>query len=209
MEDSDRAAAARRDLLAIGTKLFSSKEFGSFSQLFHGFSMTSSGVSEYARQVERRSDVSLAIRKILGPATAIQRGTEEPDRRLNISVVFTSVEATLAALTEAGALASSLAARITLLVLQVVPYPLPLDSPPVLVEFNEKRFRVIASESPVETSVHIYLCRDEIQTVTSVLSPGSIVVLGGPKRWWWPTRDEALARGLRRAGHEVIFKQVE
>lgn len=154
--------------------------------------------------------MSLAIQKTLVPATGYpaQPGVEEADRALNICVVFTSVESTLTALKEARTLASSLGARITLLVPQVVPYPLPLESPPVLVEFNEKRFRVIASQSPVETNVQVYLCRDKVQTLTSVLSPGSIVVLGGRKRWW-PTRDEVLARELRRAGYEVIFKQSE
>jgi hypothetical protein len=170
--------------------------------------MTSSGLSEYALEVEGRNDMSLAIQKILAPATGfpVQPGTEETERGLNISVVFTTVESTLAALKEAGALASSLGARITLLVPQVVPYPLPLETPPVLVEFDERRFRVIASQSPVETRVHIYLCRDKIETLTSVLNPGSIVVLGGRKRWW-PTRDEVLAKALRRAGHEVFFKE--
>ena len=91
-------------------------------------------------------------------------------------MVFTSVESTLAALKEAGNLANSLGARIKLVVPQVVPYPLPLETPPVLVEFNENRFRVMASESPVETSVQIYLCRDRFETLTSVLKPGSIVV---------------------------------
>jgi hypothetical protein len=155
--------------------------------------------------------MSLAVQKILVSPTRrlAQPGFEEPDRRLNISVVFTSIESTLAALKEAGALASSLAARLTLLVPQVVPYVLPLESPPVLVEFNENRFRVIASQSKVETSVQIYLCRDKAQTLISVLRPASIVVMGGRRRWWWPTRDEALARELRRAGHEVIFKETE
>ena len=155
--------------------------------------------------------MSLAIQKILTPATGLPAhpGIREAERGLNISVVFTSVESTLAALKEAGSLASSLGARITLLVAQVVPYPLPLETPPVLVEFNEKRFRVIASDSPVETHVQIYLCRDNVQTLTQVLVPGSIVVVGGRKRKWWPTADEMLARELRRAGHEVIFKETE
>jgi hypothetical protein len=155
--------------------------------------------------------MSLAIQKVLvsptrGPA---QTGVEQPDHRLNISVVFTSVESTLAALKEAATLASSLAARLTLLVPQVVPWALPLESPPVLVEFTENRFRVVASKSPVQTSVKIYLCRDKTGMLTSVLSPGSIVVMGGRRRWLWPTRDESLARELRRAGHEVIFKDTE
>ena len=121
---------------------------------------------------------------------------------------FTSVDATLAALREAGALAHSLGARIQLVVPQLVPYPAPLESPPVLVEFSEKRFRVVAAESLVETSVQIYLCRNRFDTLTSFLKRGSIVVLGGPKRWL-PTKDERLAWRLRRAGYEVIFKETE
>lgn len=152
--------------------------------------------------------MSLAIEKILVPATGqpSRPPVEEAGQGLNIAVVFTSVEATLAALKEAGALASSLSARITLLVPQVVPYPLALETPPVLIEFNESRFRLIASQSPVQTTVQIYLCRDGLETLTNVLNPGSIVVIGGQKRWW-PTREKKLARQLRRAGHEVVFKE--
>jgi len=154
--------------------------------------------------------MSLAIERILAPATGqpSRSSVGETDKRLNIAVVFTSIDATLAALKEAGTLASSLGARITLLVPQVVPYPLPLESPPVLLVFNERRFRVIASESPVATNVQIYLCRDPFEALASVLSPGSLVVLGGPKHWW-PTSEKSLARKLRRAGHEVVFKETE
>lgn len=154
--------------------------------------------------------MSLAIEKLLAPATGrpAQPLGQEADQKLNIAVVFTSVESTLPALKEAGNLANSLGARIKLMVPQVVPYPLPLETPPVLVEFNENRFRVMASQSPVETSVQVYLCRNRLDALTSALNPGSIVVLGGKKRWW-PTKDELLARQLRRAGYEVLFKETE
>jgi len=159
--------------------------------------------------------MSLAIEKLLAPATGrpAQPIGQEADQKLNIAVVFTSVESTLPALKEAGNLANSLGARIKLVVPQVVPYPLPLETPPVLVEFNENRFRVIASQSPVETSVQVYLCRDRLEALKSALKPGSIVVLGGKKRpWpthWVPSKDERLARQLRRAGYEVLFKETE
>jgi len=156
--------------------------------------------------------MALALEKILAPETGhpLPPQSAPTERGLNIAVVFTSVVATLAALREAAELASQLGARITLLVPQVVPYPLPLESPPVLLDFNERRFRVIANESAVETKVSIYLCRDRIQALLSALgSEPSIVVVGGRKRVWWPTRDEVLARALRQAGHEVIFKETE
>ncbi|MCU1336539.1 MAG: hypothetical protein JWO19_2120 [Bryobacterales bacterium] len=154
--------------------------------------------------------MSLAIERHLTPAPGhpTQHAVEQQDLSLNIAVVFTSVESTLAALKEAGALAQSLGAQITLLVPQVVPYPLPLESPPVLIDFSEKRFHVIASQSSVETKVCIYLCRDRLEALKSVLRPGSIVVIGGRKRWW-PTGEERLAHKLRKAGHEVFLKQTE
>lgn len=133
---------------------------------------------------------------------------EETTSRLNIVVVFTSVEATLAALRKAGALANRLGGRITLVVPQVVPFPLPLTSPPVLLDWNAKRFRIIASKSPVETTVMIYLCRDRVETLTAVLTPRSLGVIGGRRRWWM-TDEQRLARRLRRAGHEVLFTETE
>ena len=173
--------------------------------------MTSSGPRSYSRFVGAEGNMSLTIEKILVPAKQrrTQQGTGETERRLGIFVVFTSVESTLVALKEAGTLAASLGARITLLVPQVVPHPLPLEHPNVLIDFNEKRFRVLAGRGPVETQVQIYLCRDRVHTLSSILGPGAIVVLGGRTRRLWPTRDQLLARELRRAGLEVIFKETE
>jgi hypothetical protein len=133
---------------------------------------------------------------------------ERSDQRLKIAVVFTTVDTTLPALRNAGVLASSLGARVTLLVPQVVPHPLPLETPPILVDFNERRFRLIACQSPVETTVRIFLCRDRFETLNSVLSPRSLVVVGG-KRRWWPTAESRLASKLRKLGHEVIYTETE
>ena len=135
-----------------------------------------------------------------------QRRGEPQDSQLNIVVIFTSSSATIAALMRAGSLAKSLNADITLIVPQVVPFPLPLTSPPVLLDFQESRFREIAEGIPVEIGVHLYLCRDKLETLKEVLQPRSLVVVGGRKSVW-PTREERLARKLRRAGHDVIFTE--
>src|ERR1700685_321470 len=113
--------------------------------------------------------MALALERMIAPVTGVPARpfTEETDSKLDISVVFTSVDATLTALKEAGHLlghqlgtqAASLRGRITLIVPQIVPYPLPLASPPVLVDFNERRLRVLAGSCRVETHVSIYLCR--------------------------------------------------
>ncbi len=155
--------------------------------------------------------MAIVPEKHLAPATG-RPGLPEIDRedsRLDIAVVFTSVEYTLAALRHAGALANRLAGRITLLVLQSVPYPLPLTSPPVLIDWNERRFRVITEASPVDTTVRLYLCRDRDETLKKALGQRYLVVLGGPRTWWPFTAEERLARKLRRSGYEVVFIETE
>lgn len=160
--------------------------------------------------MEARKEVSLAYERRLRQAagTPAQPTSTGAEPKLNIDVVFTSVEATLAALREAGSLAHRLNARITLRVPQVVPYPAPLTSPPTLLDFSERKFRVLAGQSPVDTNVQVYLCRDEWETLKCVLKPQSLVVVGGRSRWW-PTKEKRLARMLRRAGHQVIFAEAE
>jgi hypothetical protein len=154
--------------------------------------------------------VALALEKPLAPATtcppeALHEGN---DHKLEVSVVFTSIEPTLRALKEAGGLADRLAAGIALVVPQIVPYPLPLTSPPVLLDFTERRFFVMARESHVETRVRIYLCRDRWDALRLALKPHSLVLIGSRKRWW-PTAETRLAEKLRRAGHEVVVVETE
>jgi hypothetical protein len=155
-------------------------------------------------------NTALVFEKRLPPVTRrpVPARWEETESRLEVAVVFTSPAATLAAVRKAGVLACPLNAHISLLLPQVVPYPVPLESPPVLLDFSEHCLREIAAQSIVPTAVHIYLCRDAAGTLQSVLAPHSLVVIGGRKRWW-PTREQKLARNLLRSGHEVIFIKTE
>jgi hypothetical protein len=160
-----------------------------------------------------QNEITPAYEKALPPpeprfaqADALETGPK--DHGLNVVVVCSSMQETRAALRKAGTLASELGAQITLVVPQTVPYPLPLTSPPVLLDFAERRLRDLASESPVAVVIRIYLCRDRYEALDMVLKPRSLVVLGGRKRWW-PTAEKALARRLRRQGHEVILTETE
>ena len=157
----------------------------------------------------RRNEMLLAVESLIAPAIARpEPEVSEQRRHLEVTVVFTSVETTVKALKRAGTLASQLSARITILVPQTVPYPLPITSPPVLIDFSERRFRVLALESPVATTVQIFLCRDLLQTLVEVLKPESLVVVGAHKRWW-PTPEKKMARHLQRAGHKVLLVETE
>jgi len=123
-------------------------------------------------------------------------------------VIFTSFDSTLAALAEAGTLADTFGGRMTVLVPQVVPWRLPLESPPVLPDWSERRFQMIGSLSPVETTVQIYLCRDPREVTESVLDSGSLIVIGSRQKWR-PAFESRLIRKLRRSGHYVILTDKE
>ena len=153
-----------------------------------------------------RDQMLLVLDQQLTTVTGLpqRHGTDQDESRLNIVVIFSN--STIWALMKADTLAESLNAQITLVVPQVVPYPLPLTSPPVLLDFQENRFREIAKESPVNIRVQLYLCRDTLETLNRVLKPRSLIVVGGRKRFW-PSREKRLVCRLRHTGHEVIFTE--
>src|ERR1700733_6336085 len=63
---------------------------------------------------------------------------EEPGScALEVDVLCTGIATTVKAIESAVELARGLHARLRLLVAQVVPYAVPLETPPVLVEFQE------------------------------------------------------------------------
>ena len=106
-------------------------------------------------------------------------------------------------------MARGLGARITLMVAQVVPYPLPLAAPDVPVEFTERMLESLAVE---DTAIEIYLCRDRNETLRRAVPPDSLVIVGARKwRWWtsWlPSRDSQLTRLLRQDGRRVLVVTV-
>lgn len=159
--------------------------------------------------MESEPEFSVVFKRLLWQGLAEPGAPSAGDEsRLELNVISTSIPATLWALKKAAELARDLNGCIRLLVPQVVPYPLPLTSPPVLVEFNERRFRDIASRQLIETRVEIYLCREVEAVLARELKPQSLVVIGGRKAWW-PTAEKAMGKKLRRAGHQVIFACAE
>lgn len=125
---------------------------------------------------------------------------------LEIAVIYTTIEATHAALSHAAQLAQSLNASISLVATQLVPFPTPLDEPQVPAGLSEERLKALASHCPVEAGVRLCLCRDRVEGLQLMLDPHTVIVIGG-KRRWWPTPEQRLARQLKRTGREVIFTE--
>lgn len=126
------------------------------------------------------------------------------DPELVVNVVYTKLPRSADALNLASTLAHGLGARVAVHVARVIPYPLSLKSPPVPVAFTEEKLLALTGNQALDTSIQVYLCRDLTETIRRTLKPESVVVIGGPKRWW-RTQEEKLARILGRDGHHVIF----
>jgi hypothetical protein len=125
--------------------------------------------------------------------------------QLIVNVIFTDAKSTQAALRSAQMLARDLGARIRVLAPYVVPFGCSLDHPPIAIGFLERLLADLVSEEvpgPTETTVHLYLCRDRLDTLGQVLEPHSLVVIGGKR--WWPDDARWVARMLRALGHRVI-----
>lgn len=127
---------------------------------------------------------------------------------LQIVVLYCGGErATAEALRHAWSLAQGLQAQIRILALFCVPYVLPADQPPVSLAFRaEQMVRVMAAAGVEDTDVlvDVRTCRDECDALRQILPAGSIVVIGGSRWPWLPSRANRIARTLRAAGHHVI-----
>ena len=125
-------------------------------------------------------------------------------RELEITVIFTSTEATLAAIDRVGVLLSGLGGRISLVDAEIVPYPLPLDNPPVALDFTERRLVAIANQSMFDVTVSMYLCRSRLEALLAVLKRSSIVIIGcgGCGRYMW---EKKVAKELQKAGIQTIL----
>jgi hypothetical protein len=139
--------------------------------------------------------------QLFNPETLQQPG------RLRIHVLYTNPGDTREALNTAVEMACELESEIALIVTQIVPFPLPLDNPPVPLDFATEQIRRLAdSASSARTDLQgfIYFCRNPIETLLRELPARSLIVIGVRPRWPFG-KSKRLARALRRHGHEVIL----
>ena|SRR2546422_5345439 len=118
-------------------------------------------------------------------------------------VPYTTPELTRAALHHAT-VCSDLDVHVSLVDVQVVPFPCPLDQPPINKEHSYRRLQDLCRESGLPGQIAVMYTRDWLEGFPRVLEPKSLVILTTDKRWW-PTREKKLARALLKAGHQVML----
>jgi hypothetical protein len=137
------------------------------------------------------------------PATTRPGTKEISGPVLTVTVLFTDVPHTLAALRQAAGLGSSLHASIRILMPIVVPYPLGLSESPVDSRILHRRLTTVAKGVGIPTWINVVYCRDREETIEKCLDPHSIVVVCWRKRWLFNTTGR-LAKQLTMLGHHVI-----
>ncbi len=148
------------------------------------------------------------------PLVELEPGNVEPapsgqsdPGRMRVTVVFTTIAGTLAALEAAAMFARNLNAEIVLVVAEVIYFRYPLEHPPVSAGYFEKLCVALVDELEVDltaTRVEIHFCRDQLQCLQLSLRPRSLVVIGAGQRWW-DRQEHRLERALSRLGHRVIL----
>jgi hypothetical protein len=152
--------------------------------------------------------------KVTDPQRLAVTNTAPPSMRsepeLAVFVLFTSIDRTLKALEKAREIAGPLGADIEVVAVQAVPFPLQLDTPLVPMKHIVRHLQEKIADLPYgsKTRVSLYLCRDPIIALKRILNPVFPVVICMRERWW-PTRDQRLARKLRRKGYDVVFVKTE
>lgn len=69
-------------------------------------------------------------------------------------------------------------------------------------------YQELACAAGVEAIVRLCHCRTYGDAFRWMLGRASVIVIGGRRRWGWPTAAQRMTRELRRAGHQVIFADV-
>jgi hypothetical protein len=131
-----------------------------------------------------------------------QESLESVSRPLQIVVPYTTPDLSRAALNAAATLAEDMQATVVLLAVQVVPYPLPLDQPPVQTTFFLRQLTTMARENPLQVRIELVLARSRSEALRKFIAPGTLVLLVTKKRWW-RTPEERLARILAEQGCSV------
>jgi len=147
---------------------------------------------------------------VLGLEARASRGSwagPGPSHELSVLVPYTTTDLTRAAFSAVVAFTRNLGAHVSLLAVQVVPFPLPLDRPAISMSFFEQELDAVARSIEVPVDAHVIIARDRELALDRGIAPGSLVVLATRKRWW-PTAQTKLARLLARTGHSVALLEI-
>jgi hypothetical protein len=132
----------------------------------------------------------------------------EAGAELVMVVPYTGPETTAAALERAAVLTAGLDARVLLIAVHTLPYPVPFVCPALVHAHLVEQLMELASHSPLAVEPQVILTRDRMEGFRYALRPGSTVLIASRRHHIWPTQEEKLARALAQAGHKVALLHI-
>jgi len=104
-------------------------------------------------------------------------------------------------------LTAGLSARVVLIAVHTLPYPLPFVCPALVHAHLVEQLTDLASGCALPVHPQVVLARDRAEGFRYVLKPSSTVLVGSHKHFW-QTQEEKLARSLARDGHKVVLVHI-
>jgi hypothetical protein len=138
------------------------------------------------------------------PDIGCPNDSDPPLRCDGVYVLFTTIDATLAAARIGHDFAAAMSVPLKLVHVRGVPYPLAVDSPAGLSPLQTDEFLERLDAAHVSAEIRVVLCRDQRRALTAAVPAHSLIVLADRRRWW-PTRAGRWRRVLESAGHYVVF----
>jgi hypothetical protein len=140
---------------------------------------------------------------------ALQEGVADaPRARLSVHVLATTRDGTTCALAVAKRLTRGLAAEVFLLLPRLASRAGGVDPA------SQERHALVAEQCALAAEVGVHatvlfcVCHRYDDVVHQMLGRSSLLIVGGRRRTWWPTREERLVNRLTREGYPVVFAQV-
>ncbi len=131
--------------------------------------------------------------------------SQQPVMRTDaISVVYTGFEETLGAARVAADLAAKMRVPVRVVHFRTVPRQSDVARPDGVSPVETEAFAERLRRERIDARVRVYLCRDELKTISYAFKPRSIVLIGG-RHSWFPTRIERWRHALEDEGHFVVL----
>ena len=126
---------------------------------------------------------------------------------LEVVIPYTGPTTTAAALDHAVALTAGLNARVLLVAVHALPYPLPFICPTLVHAHLVEQLMELANHCSLPVQPQVVLARDREEGFRFALKPASTVLVA-THRHFWRTEEEKLARSLAHEGHKVALMHI-
>ena len=125
-----------------------------------------------------------------------------------VHVLATTPEGTKSALVSAVGLSNTLHARIILLLPRLNAFSVPVDRVRMEQAASVDEHRALAARLGARVDTLCCVCQRLDDVVHQMLGRSSLVIVGGRRRAWWPSREQRLVRRLIASGYAVVFAPV-